>query len=1002
MFIGAQRGVALMDSDFLILGHTGVRVGERVDVEWGTRKSRAMLAVLLVRHHQWVSVDWLLDWMWAEDDQLPVNPAATFYKYANQVRAVLARAGMSRLFHQRQGGYRIDAPPSAVDYFQIREVLDRARSMPDPRRCAEAARQAIGRWTDVPLADVRGVPAERWRTDARERVLLQAYDLLCEKLIALGEHAAALAAIEDLSEQDGTNPVLSMRVLEALHGLGRTREASAFLDRSSARLSADFGEDAARALRRFNEELHVGRPLEPVAATPELELSVPRQLPPAVVDFTGRDALLAKLTATAMDPAARPRPCVIVLDGRGGVGKTQLALHWGQRLASHFPDGQLYVDLNGFSDAPRVTHTAVVDRFLVALGQAPDRIPEPDRRAARLQAALNGRRVLVVLDNAFDADHVRPLLPLLASCVVLVTSRDRLTDLAMNYGCQHFHVEPLSGQHGADFLAVCIGERAREDGVALAELVALCDGLPIALRLLANYVIVRPAAPLRDFARRLRDDLGLLGQAGRGMSAVFSWSYLALTGEQARMFRLLGLHPGTYITVEAAAALVGGDRKEVRKVLDALVGVNLLEQPFALDHYRIHDLMRPYAVERLEDEPEGGVAQAEQRMFDFYLHTAKNADNTLYPARFGYDEDDLGEPAAGAGPVLFADSESAWRWCVLERDTVTAVIRYAASLGRHDVVEVLPQMVGETLAGYGMHTTVLANLALALESAVASGSPQAEAMALNSIGHVHLARQEYGLAEDHFTRAYRKFLEVRDEVGMAVSLHNGARVLVGIGNVVMGIDSHARALRMIRTTGNKATEVVFLHRMGEAYRRALDFDQAAFYYRQSLELAEALDDLRGQGVCLVELAALYYERGNPRAAREYCARMLAGAERTHDVSTAGKACNVLAAVEFDAGNAFEAKQYARKAAQLCRRVYDAKGEATALDVLARLLRRAAQHDGAREAWERSKTIFQDLSMAVQAEEIGRELVDLDSNVLDSVPKSRTWSAAHAWRGRALS
>jgi tetratricopeptide (TPR) repeat protein/DNA-binding SARP family transcriptional activator len=993
--------VALVDSDFSILGHTGVRVGERLHTEWGTRKSRAMLAVLLTRHHQWVSVDWLLDWMWAEEDQLPMNPAGAFYKYANQVRAVLNRAGMSHLFHQRQGGYRIDATPSGVDYFQAREALDRARAALEPRRVVEVARQIVDRWTDVPLADVLGPPAERWRVDARERVLMSAYDLLCEKLIALGEHAAVLEVIEDLPEYDGANLMLSMRALEALHGLGRTGEASVFLDTSSVRLEAEFGEGAARTLRRFHEELRARRRPEPAVVAPRLDLSVPHQLPPAVVDFTGRDALLAKLTATAIGSAVRPRPCVIVLDGRGGVGKTQLALHWGQRLAGHFPDGQLYIDLNGFSDSPRVTHTAVIDRFLVALGQAPDRIPEPDRRAARLQAALNGRHVLVVLDNAIDADQVRPLLPLLSTCVVVVTSRDRLNDLAMNYGCQHFHVEPLSGQHGADFLAVCVGERAREEGAPLTELVELCDGLPIALRLLANLVNARPTAALRDFARRLREDLGVLDQGGRGMSAVFSWSYQALRAEHARMFRLLGLHPGPDITVEAAAAMVGVDRRRARKALDALVGVNLLEQPFALDHYRFHDIMRPYAVEYLADEPEGGLAQAEERMFDFYLHTAKNADNTLFPGRHGYDEDDLGEPVAGASPIVFTDSETARRWCVRTRDTLTAVIQYAASLGRHDVAATLPQMVGQILTRYGMHTTVLANLALALESAVATGSIEAEANVLHNIGHVHLVRQEYGLAEECFTNVYRKFLELGHEVGMAVSLHSGARVLVEIGNVVMGIDSHARALRMIRAAGNKALEMVFLHRMGEAHRRALDFDQAAIFYRESLELAEALGDRREQGVCLVQLAALYYERGDPRAAREYCARMLADAERTHDVPTAGTACNVLAAVEFDAGNDFEAKQYARKAVQLCRRVRDARGEATALDVLARLLRRAAQHDGAKEAWVRAKAIFRDLAMTTQVDEIGRELAELDGHV-PSVPESRSRSAPTAWRGRALS
>jgi tetratricopeptide (TPR) repeat protein len=980
--------VALVDCLFEILGHTGVRIDGRITRSWGTAKARAMLAVLLTRPRQWVSTETLLEWMWAEDDDLPGNPAQTFYNYANRIREALKRMDARPELTGRKGAYRIDVDKTSIDFFRSRELLDHAREAGrhDHRRCGRLAGLAVELWSDDPLADVRGEPAAEWRRAARENTWLPALDAWCGSLSALGEHQTALALLEDLQLGHANSLVLVMRRLEALHGLSRGGDARVLYLGVYRRFMEDFDHQSADALKHFYDGLAepAARPVVPVNHV------VPHQLPHDVDDFTGRDVLLAKMTATAVDAARGPRPCVVVLDGQGGVGKTALAVHWARQVAEHFTGGQLYVDLGAFSDSPRVEPATVVDRFLEGLGVAADQIAEPERRATRLQTLVNDRAVLVLLDNAADSDHVKPLLRLLSTCVVVVTSRRQLTGLASSYGCHRFPVEPLSDTDGARLLSIRTGARCADEPVALAELARMCIGLPIVLNLLAQYVIGRPAALLSEFVEQLRHDVRVLdlGSSGDGadhsVRAIFAQSYRALTEDGQRLFRLLALHPGQDITVDVALALAGGERRQVLVGLSALVSAYLLAQPGALTRYRFHDLLRDYAGDRLAEAPEAERAAAESRMLEFYLHTAKRADARLFPFRPGVE---VAPQRTAVQPLRFTDERSAMRWCVTEMSNVTAVLRYAADRGAHAFVGALPLMVGEILTRLGAYEEVLANLRLAQESAASANNDEGVANALHSRGYVHLMRREFRLAENCFHDAHRIFRALGDEAGVAVALHSTARLFVELGEVVMGIDSHERALRMIRRVGHRALEAAFLYRIGEAHRRAFDFDQAFFYCRESLRVAVELGDVRAQGVALVEMGEMAYDQGDSAAAEGYCGRMLAMAEHTHDFGTAGRACSVLSATSLAAGRLFDAKQYARKGVQLCGRVGLSSGTATALDRLAETLKRSGQLEGAVEGWERAKSILDDLG-SPRAEEIGRELALLTATLDAEPPAAR--------------
>ena len=359
--------------------------------------------------------------------------------------------------------------------------------------------------------------------------------------------------------------------------------------------------------------------------------SVPRQLPAAVADFTGRAAELQALTRI-LDEVGKGVPGTVVisaLGGSAGVGKTALAVQWAHQVAGRFPDGQLYVNLRGYDpDRPMPAADALAG-FLHGLGVPGQDIPPGEaERAARYRSLLVGRKLLVVLDNAGSVEQVRPLLPGSPSCAVVVTSRDSLAGLVARDGATRLEVDLLPPADAADLLRAVIGQRAEDDPGAAGTLAAQCCRLPLALRVAAELAIARPGVPLADLAAELADQqwrLDLLDAGGdphTAVRAVFSWSYRHLDDDSARAFRLAGLHPGPDFEPCAVAALIGTTLEQARPALDALARAHLIH-PAGGGRYGMHDLLRAYARE-LADASDGEEEQnaALTRLFDHYLHTA--------------------------------------------------------------------------------------------------------------------------------------------------------------------------------------------------------------------------------------------------------------------------------------------------------------------------------------------------------------------------------------------
>ena len=496
---------------------------------------------------------------------------------------------------------------------------------------------------------------------------------LAKRRKSLGLTQEALAAVMGVDrstvgrwERGDSEPLPSIRPKLA-HAL----RVSA--DRLEVLLAAD-GEDAAVLL--------------PVSARGTgTAPAVPRQLPSAVAGFTGRAQELAELTRLMDQAAAGPGTVVIsAIGGTAGVGKTALALHWAHRVADRFADGQLYANLRGFdpSGVPAAPEETVRG-FLNALGVPPERVPPgPEAQAALYRGVLADKRVLIVLDNARDEEQVRPLLAASPGSLVLVTSRNQLAGLAAANGARLLGLDVLARAEAVQLLTARLGgTRAAAEPGAVGEIADRCAGLPLALTVAAARAATRPHFPLAALAPELRGLAGRLDALDSGdptisVRTVFSWSYRQLAADAARMFRLLGLHPGPDISVPAAASMTGYPLPQARRLLGELARACLITEHVP-GRYVFHDLLLAYAASQASDidtGPERGAATG--RLLDHYLHTAAGAANAL---NMSGEAIVLDAPGPGVAPEQLTSHRQARAWFAAEHRVLLAAVTLAAESG---------------------------------------------------------------------------------------------------------------------------------------------------------------------------------------------------------------------------------------------------------------------------------------------------------------------------------
>ncbi|RKT68466.1 DNA-binding SARP family transcriptional activator [Saccharothrix variisporea] len=967
-----------MEVLFKILGRTRVRHQSGFTDEWGKPKERAVLAVLLLHIGRPVAVRTLAEWVWP-DGSGPRDPAATLSTYIARIRAAMKQWDLPGSLATEEGAYRFTADPAFVDYHAFQRCLRDGRRLVrggEHEAALDLVDSALRLWDGDPLADLDTDRARNQRLVMVRDQWLPAVDTMLEGLAELGDHDEVLRLLDTAQAEHDMDVQLAKRRLQALYALDRQEDAVRYLHDFHRRARAADEPERADELRRFHDGILDTPPRptrRPAGVVP------PRHLPYDVDGFAGHTELIAELDALI---GGRPKPRLIALDGLPGVGKTALAVHWAHRVRDRFPDGFWFVNLGGFGDGPSTTEEEVVTGLLEALHVPIDRLPGTAARRARLRDLLSTKRMLVLLDNAADDEHVHGLLSLLSGSVVVVTSRVRLSGLTLRHGARCFTVSPLDHDLACRWLHDRLGARANAEPDAVEQLAALAGGLPLALGIIGEHVAAQPRKPLRDFVNRLRARRSILdlrisgGRAMVSLRAVFDCSYRELSPQLRRLFRLVGRYPGQSVPVAVAAALAGAPEDEVHDQLEALVWARLLEAREG-DRYALHDLLRHYAVEQFEADD----GEAVRRMLDWFLHTAHNAELCIYPHREGVP---MLERAPGVVPHTFDDPESAMDWYARERGELSAVCQFAAAHGFNEHLWRLSNAM-EVLMRLGFKDEVVQALRAAVRAARAAGDRFGEAGSLSNLGFALSRFNDHDEADRCHREAHAIALEIGDRVGVAVALRNMAERLAMTGDTGPALEMFQRALAIARETDDLDTEAGVLHRMGEALRLGGRTQEAIVQLHLAWSLRERIGDRAGAGATLACLAAAHHEQGDHYGALSLAHRAALELHQVREVSLEAQAHLTLAAVNRDLDELETAESYAAGAVELARTARDPVRQAAAFDLVAQVQWRRGEHLAARRNWEAALELYAALDDA-RAGAIEAQLAEWTE---PQVPRGRT-------------
>jgi tetratricopeptide (TPR) repeat protein len=608
------------------------------------------------------------------------------------------------------------------------------------------------------------------------------------------------------------------------------------------------------------------------ATTADRTRVVPRQLPAPVRHFVGRVAELAVLTGLA-DEVAEVAGTVVIsaIDGTAGVGKTAVAVHWAHQVAWRFPDGQLYVNLRGFDPTGRTMSPAeavrgFLDAFVVPAGQIPVSL---EAQAALYRSLLAGRQVLVVLDNARDIEQVRPLLPGSPGCLVVVTSRSRLAGLIAAEGAHPLTLDLLSPAESRALLARRLGpERVAAEESAVDEIITRCARLPLALAVVAARSRAHPEFPLAVLAGELRTASGALhafdgGDSGTDVRLVFSWSYHQLDGEAARLFRLLGSHPGADLAVPAAASLSGLPPREVRGPLARLARAHLITE-HAPGRYTFHDLLRAYATELARaTDPAAERHAAQHRILDHYLHTANAAALLFNPHR---DPITLTAGQPGVGPQPLTDDQQALAWFIAEHRVLLAAIDQAVAAGFDTHAWQLAWTLADFFQRRGHWHDWAATQRAGLEAARRHADRIGSAHAHHSVARAYLQLGRDNDAHHHFRRALHYFAELDDRAGQALTHRGLSYAYERQGRNQEALEHARQALDLYQAAGHRAGQANALNAIGWYCAQVGDHQQALSYCEEALTMHREVGDHRGEAATWDSLGYAHHHLGNAQQA----------------------------------------------------------------------------------------------------------------------------------------
>jgi tetratricopeptide (TPR) repeat protein len=873
-------------------------------------------------------------------------------------------------------------------------------------------RRAQELWRGAPFADLPATPIISATATRLAELRLAALEELYDTALAMGHDAGIVAELTALTSEHPFRERLVGQLMLALHGSGRTADALAAYQHLHQLLTDDLGIDPGAQLQQLrlailrNDADVVADPAAPALRSgADHEVLVPRQLPGDLSTFAGRSAELDRLltlaeseapseatkaaaataaaegtelvathnTADALNANGQGRPSALVIeaiDGMAGVGKTALAIRAAHRLASRFPDGQLFVDLHGFTQrVPPVDPADALDQMLHGMGVPGEQIPlQLDARSALYRTRLADRRMLIVLDNALDENQVRLLLPGSPGCLVLITSRHRLAGLD---DARALSLDVLPLDDALDLFTRITGADRRSE--AVAEIVKLCGRLPLAIRIAAARLNARPSWTAAHLADRLRDHrhrLTELHSGPRSVTAAIDLSYRQLTAAQQHMYRLLGLKPGPDIEAYAAAALADTTARAASRLLDDLAAVHLLGEP-SPGRYGFHDLLRAHAAHSTAaEDPQVERDAALTRLLDHYTHTAAVAMGVVYPNEALY----LPPTHQPATPTLvFATQKEAAQWLDAELTNVFAAATYAAGHGLpHYTVH-----VSATLRRYlhlrGRYTQLMDLLSLALDTARGSGHQLGELDALCGLGEAHRFQGRLEQAADCFERALRIARDIGHRQGELDVLRRLGNYHRSQGRLDQAADCLQQALRIARDIGHDVAELTVLGGLGYLRRSQGRLGAAADCFERALSTARDIGDQQGELIALHGLGEVRRAQERYEAARDSLEQALSIALEIGNPNYEFETRHSLGLTCRATGHPADAITHHRAALGLARDLRQLPDQARALHGLATAHYDLDQHEQAREHWQHALDILTDLG-AQHAEEISADQI----------------------------
>lgn len=891
-------------------------------------KQRLLLAALLLNSGRVLSRNALVDILW--DDDPPAAAARTVTTHVIRLRRLLGDA--AGLIQTRPAGYRIAADDLSLDLDLFRQRVSGGRAAAAAADWSAAAGQfaeALELVRGTALQDLPDCRFQReWAATLTEECLQVSEQRFDAALHAGLAPAGLLPELRLMVRSYPLHERFHEQLMLTLHRSGQTAEALAAFRDAREVMVGELGVEPGLALQQLHQLLLAGA-VPPVADPPALELTG-SQLPADSRLFTGRSGELAEL---ARFPAG-----IAVIHGMGGVGKTALATRFAHSVSDRFPDGQLFADLHGHSPGrPPAASDDVLEFLLRSLGVAVHTLPRDlDQRAAFYRSRLAGTRTLILLDNAADTAQLRPLLPGTGECLVLVTSRSRLTGLddAITVPLDVLPQESAIGL----IQSVAGADRAPVEDPAVAELAQQCGYLPLALRIVSARLRHQPSLTPADLVEDLRDGrlrLRRLQDDDRDLASVIGASWDRLPAADRRLLQLLCHVPGTDVGWYAAAHLADVDLGTARELLHSLADRSML-----IEHrpgrYRVHDLVRSYAQSAAGIDVDRAAALT--RLAGYYRYAARAASDWIALLT------DPIEPAAPHGPVPdFGTQDLAMSWLTTELADIVALVEQedvdpAARAGC--VAGIGPYLFHEELVDLGMtlHST-------ALELTRAVGSRLDEASALVSLGRLTKMSGDVMASTGLFEAALDLYRAEGSRLGAANAISEIGRAKIGVGDLATGHNLMREALALFTELNDQPGRTYTLWGLGRALPLVAG-DQAGGIdlLTEALESYTGHGDRRNAARVLVHLGTVHMEQGNPQAAADLLIRSLTVLRQTGDDGGAREAWWTLGQVHLTTGDYLAAAEAAEQMASLCRKAGDVVQEGQALWLLGRVHLASGDHE----------------------------------------------------------